>query len=167
MATVAAGVTGCSTTGTEPGDSVLVSGTDHVIWKSVGGGFSPDIPTGAACHYEASYDVSLKSGTLAWRVCKVIGNSYTDPAAFAVDESSRTLSAAELAQARAAIGVVKVSDGNSCGADLDSRSLEVNSASGQIVYGDDFYGCQKLYQHYVASGGLEALREVLDGMAHP
>ena len=43
MATAAAAVTGCSTTGegTTPGDSVLVSGTDHVVWKSDGGGFGP------------------------------------------------------------------------------------------------------------------------------
>jgi hypothetical protein len=169
ITTAAAALTGCSTTeeGTAPGDSVLVAGTDHVVWKSAGDGYGPEIPPGAACHFEASYDVSLKSGTLAWRVCRFSGTDYTDPAAFAVDESSRPLSATELAQARAAIGAVRVTDGNSCGADRPSVSLEVNSASGQTVYGDDFYGCLKLYQHYVKSGDLDALSGVLDGMAHP
>jgi hypothetical protein len=153
--------------GTAPGDSVLVPGTDHVVWKRDGGGYGPEIPAGAACHLEASYDVSLKFGTLAWRVCRLSGTDSTDPAAFTVDESSRVLSSTEQAQARAAIGAVRVTDGTGCGADLAFMSLEVNSASGQIVYGDDFYGCRKLYQHYVNSDDLDRLLGVLDAMAHP
>jgi hypothetical protein len=167
IATIAAAFAGCSTQGTDPGDSVLVSGADHVIWKSAGGGFSPTIPPGAACHYQASYDVSLQSGTLAWSVCTVTNNNYNDPAAFVLAGGSRTLSAAESAQARAAIAAVKVSSGTSCGADLDARSLEVDSASGQIVYGDDFYACLKQYDHYVETGGLNSLGQVLEGMARP
>ena len=104
---------------------------------------------------------------LAWSICRFSGTDYTDPAAFAVDLGSRMLSAAELAQARASIGAVKVSNGTSCGADLDSRSLEVNWNAGKIVYGDDFYACEMQYQHYVGTAGLAALGTVLYGMAHP
>jgi hypothetical protein len=165
---VATGVGACSTQDGNPGpgDGVVIAGTSHVIWKSAGGGYGVQVPAGAACHFEATYDLDMHAGSLSWSLCKVTGNDFSDPSAYSTFAGSRTLSAEERAQATAAATAVKVSNANSCGADLDSRSLEVEGTSGAIVYGDDFYACQHLFQQYVFSSQLQSLRNALDGMAH-
>jgi hypothetical protein len=162
------GLAACSSqgSGAAPGDSVVIAGTSHVIWKTVGGGFGPGIPPGASCHFEATYDLDVHAGSLSWSVCQAAGNDYTDPTAFSTVTGSRTLTADERAQATAAAAAVEVSNRTTCGADLDSRSLDVNGTSGSITYGDDFYACEKMYDQYVFSDELANLRSVLDGMAH-
>ena len=167
---LAVGLAACSTQqdggATIPGSSVLVPRTSHVIWRSAGGGFSPQIPVGAACHFEATYDLGIDAQSLSWSTCKVDGNRFDDPAAYSTVTGSRTLTSAEMTSATAAARAVKVSNRTTCGADLDLRSLEVvSSALVSTIYGDDFYACDKQYDLYVEFEGLENLREVLDGMA--
>lgn len=165
----AGGFTACSTQASDTvvAESVVVPGTNEVIWRSVGGGYGPAIPAGASCHFESSYDLDTRAGSLAWSVCKLSGDDFSDPAAYATVTGSRTLSADERAQAAAAARAVTVSNQTPCGADLDYRSLEVDSTSGSIIYGDDFYACEKQFAQYVDNVGLQALWVVLDGMAHP
>lgn len=160
-------LTACSTqdSGTATGDSVLVSGAQHVIWKSVGGGFGPQVPAGAACHGEATYDLTVQDGSLAWNICHVSsGVDFSDPSAYTLVTGSRTLSGDERAQATTAARAVTVSSETTCGADLDDRSLEVDATSGSIIYGDDFYACEKRFDHYVHTAQLQNLWNVLYGM---
>jgi hypothetical protein len=163
-------LTACSTqeSGTATGDSVLVSGAQHVIWQSAGGGFGPQVPAGAACHGEATYDLAVQDGSLAWSVCHVSSSSSdNDPSAYTLVTGSRTLSADERTQATTAARAVTVSSVTTCGADLDSRSLQVDATSGSIVYGDDFYACEKRFDHYVHSAQLQNLWTVLDAIVSP
>lgn len=155
---------GGGTAGTN--ESVVGAGTSHVVWKTDGGGFGPQLPAGASCHYEASYDLDLGDGSLGWSICKVTGTDFNDPAAFSTVVGWRTLTFAERTHAIATAAAVKVSNVTTCGADLDSRSLVVEGTAGSITYGDDFYACEKLFDQYVHTAQLESLREVLDGMAH-
>ncbi len=169
LALASIAIAGCSShgDGTAPGDSVLVDGAQHVIWKNLGGGFGGVPPQGASCDLSnASYDLDVGAGSLAWSVCRVAGNDYTDPNAYSTATGSRVLTADERAQAIAATRAVTVSDRMTCGADKSQLTLEVDAASGSIVYGDDFYSCDKLFAHYVDSGALDQLGTLLDGMAH-
>ena len=165
---LAIGVAACSSqgSGTNPGDSVVIAGTSHVVWKSAGDGFGPVLPAGAPCHREVTYDLDV-SGSLAWNICQfAAGADFNDPTAYSTVAGSRTLTAAERAQANAAASAIKVSSVTSCGADLDSRTLEVDGTSGTITYGDDFYACNKLYERYVLTAPLSNLGILLNGMAH-
>jgi hypothetical protein len=170
LAFASIGLAGCSSqgNGTNPGDSVLVDGAQHVVWKNLGGGFIGPIPATAPCHLESSFDFDVAGGSLSWSICNVAtGGSYSDPSSFSVATGSRVLTAAERAQAMAAARAVKVTDNaNSCGADKATLTLEVATQSGSTLYGDDFYACQKMYEHYVSSSALDQLGETLRGMAH-
>jgi hypothetical protein len=153
--------------GTNPGDSVLVAGAEHVIWTNSGGGFGGWPPPGAACGLgNASYDWNVGAGSLSWSVCTVAGNNYNDPNAYSTVTGSRVLTADERAQATSATQAVKVTSTNNCGADKPSLTLEVATQSDSIVYGDDFYACLKTYEHYVGSGALDELGQTFGGMAH-
>jgi hypothetical protein len=168
VALVAISVAACSSqgNGTNPGDSVVIAGTSHVIWRSAGDGFGPILPAAAPCHRERTYDLDL-GGSLAWNVCRfAAGADFNDPTAYSTVTGSRTLTGAERAQASAAASAVRVSSVTTCGADLDSRTLEVDGTSGAITYGDDFYACDKQYEHYVLTSPLSNLGSVLDGLAH-
>jgi hypothetical protein len=160
---VAAGLGACSSQGA--GDSVVTEQTSHIVWKSEGGS-QIEIPASAPCHFESSYDLDVHTGTLAWSVCSLNGNNFSDPSAYVTTTGSRTLTNDEKTQATVAASAVKVSNVTTCGADLDSRSLDVNGTSGSITYGDDFYACDKLYQHYVQTEPLNNLGIALGGMAH-
>jgi hypothetical protein len=164
----AAGLAACSSqgSGTAPGDSVLVSGAQQVVWSNNGGGFTPPIPLNASCHLEASYDFDLGAGSLSWSNCTVANGDYSNPAAYSASTGSRVLTADERTQATAATRAVKVTTGNTCGADKPTYTLEVTTQSGSTLYGDDFYACQKMYEHYVNSSALDQLGETLRGMAH-
>ncbi len=164
----AAGLSACSSqgSGTAPGDSVLVNGAEHVVWSDLGGGFTAPIPATASCHLQASYDFDLGGGSLSWSVCTIANGDYSNPAAYSTTTGSRVLTADERTQATDATRAVKVTNGNSCGADKAQFTLEVATHSGSTLYGDDFYGCQNLYEHYVASGALDQLGQTLGGMAH-
>ena len=50
-----------------------------------------------------------------------------------------------------------------CGADADSRELLVESASGSLTYGDDFYGCFMDHEYFVTFDSLNNLTTVLFG----
>jgi len=146
--------------GTNPGDSVLVEGTSRVAVTSSGGGLIY-VPTGASCHYEASYDLAVTTGDLSWSVCRVHA-PYDDPASFMIETGTRTLTAAERAQATGLIRAVRVTDSSQCGADKDLLQIAVDSPAGHRIYGDDFYGCLKTFDLYVNSGALDNLKAGLN-----
>lgn len=167
LVSLTAALCACSTQdGTSPGDSVLVSGAQRVVFKNLGGGFTPDIPATASCHLEESFDFDLSSGSLSWSVCSVANGDYSNPAAYTTATGSRVLTAEERALVTSSARAVKVSTGTSCGADKPSLTLEVATRSDSILYGDDFYACEKRYEHYVNSGALDQLGGNLRTMAH-
>ena len=145
---------------TTPGDSVLVSGTSHVVFTTSGMGYGPAVPAAAACHLERSYDLAVATGDLTWSVCKVAGDT-NDPASYSVDAGTRTLTPLELTRATSAIRAIKISDRMNCGADLDARTLSVESSSGKVLYGDDFYACNHQFDHYVIFEQLQSYYDVL------
>jgi hypothetical protein len=157
----------CSTqddAGTSPGDSVLVAGTSRVVARTLGGAYGPAIPAGATCHYEATFDLDLSGGQLAWNVCRQNGDT-NDPASYRWDTGTHTLTSADRAQTLTEVQAVKVSALDNCGADAAAANLEVTSAAGKILYGDDFYSCLHDYQHYVTSGPLNQLFATLRALA--
>ena len=145
---------------TTPGDSVLVSGANHVVFDTSGVGFGPAVPAAASCHLERSYDLAVATGNLTWSVCKVAGDP-SDPASYAINAGTRTLTPLELTRATSAIRAITVSDRMNCGADLDARTLSVQTPSGKVVYGDDFYACNKQFEHYVIFEQLQSYYDVL------
>ena len=147
-------------TGTDPGDSVLVEGTSRVAVTSSGGGLI-FVPAGAACHFEASYDLAMTSGDLTWSVCRVHA-PYDDPASFTVETGTRTLTAAERAQVTGQIRAVRVTENSNCGADKNLLQIAVDSPAGHRVYGDDFYSCLKTFDLYVDSNALTQLESALN-----
>jgi hypothetical protein len=150
---------------TNGGESVLPADAAYLIWKDNGGGFVLSPPPGAACPYMALYELDLQAKRLFWSVCT--GNDPVNPTAYSTKGASRALTADELTQALAAAHAVTISDRMLCGADKPSLTLEIGAPStGTIIYGDDFYACQKMYDHYVTSSTLDQLGVVLRGMAH-
>jgi hypothetical protein len=149
-------------TGTDPGDSVLVEGTSRVALTSSGGGLI-FVPAGAACHYEATYDLAMTTGDLTWSVCRVHA-PYDDPASFTVETGTRTLTAAERAQVTGQIRAVRVTENSNCGADKDLVQIAVDSPAGHRVYGDDFYSCLKTFDLYVESNALDNLKTALNAL---
>jgi len=169
LAAASIGVVACNSqgTGTNPGDSVLVEGAQHVILKNSGGGFGAWPPPGAACGLgTGSYDWDVGAGSLSWSVCTVAGDNLNDPNAYGIVTNSRVLTADERIQATNDTRAVKVTSNHNCGADKPSVTLEVATQSDSIVYGDDFYACLKTYEHYVSSGALDQLGETFGSMAH-
>jgi hypothetical protein len=70
-------------------------------------------------------------------------------------------------------GAIDAAIADPAGADAGTDARPTNTgdsvgaiASGKIVYGDDFYACEKTYEHYVVSSTLDQLGNVLRGMAH-
>jgi len=143
---------------TAPGQSVLVADATAFSVTSLGGGFGPSPPPpGAACDPQVwTYTVHLDTSTFDWDSCDV-GGAATDPASYTHATGSRPLSSAELDTARSRARAVHVSAGNSCGADKESLLMSVTSPAGNMVYGDDFYACAHMYDHYVESDGISAL----------
>jgi len=149
--------------GTKAGDSVLVPDAQEVIWTDNGGGFIVLPPPGASCSVRARYDWTLQ-GTLEWSMCT--GSDPTDAGSYRMVTGRRELTADERTQAIAAARAVTISDRVMCGADKPTLTLEIVTPSGSIVYGDDFYACDKQYAQYVISAALDQLGNVLRGMAH-
>jgi hypothetical protein len=150
-----------------PGDSVLTSHTSRVLAESLGGGFGPGVPATAPCHLEYSFDFTLATGDLTWRICRVQG-AYNDPANYSIDSGTRTLTASERTQVVTAIRAVTISDGGNCGADLDSRQLTVTSSGVTTTYADDFFACGRQDRPYVTSQTLAQLLDMYRTLtAHP
>jgi hypothetical protein len=143
---------------TVPGQSVLVASVTAFSVTSLGGGFGPSPPPqGAACDPQLwTYTVHLDTSTFEWDSCDVSG-SATDPASYTHATGSRPLSSAELQTAGSSARAVHVSERDSCGADKQSMFMSVSTAASQIIYGDDFYACAKMYDHYVNSDEISAL----------
>jgi hypothetical protein len=151
---------------TRPGDSILTASVTKVTVASTGGGLVGPRPTGAGCDSQVwSYVLQIDSGALSWSRCDVAGTGAT-AADYTPASGARTLSAAELEAAKTAVRAVLVSARTTCGADKPSDTLEVASASANLLYGDDFYACTMQYPSYVESDGLDALAAALGPLAH-
>jgi len=163
-------VAGCGGGGgfaTDPGESVLVDSATSFTLVSSSRGYGPPLPQGAACDNGLwEYTVHLTSSAFDWDRCDVAGTG-SDPADYTRASGSRTLSAAELESARSAARMVRVSGEMLCGADRPSVHISVASASGSIVYGDDFYACLKLETAYVEGASLGTLYGVLHPLVLP
>jgi len=162
-------IAGCGDGGfaTDPGESVLVDSARSFALVSSGGGLVAPRPQGAACDPGVwTYTVHLDSSGFVWDRCDV-AETGSDPANYARATGSRTLSAAELATARSAARMVRVSGQNICGADKPTLHMSVASASASIVYGDDFYSCTKQDVAYVESASLDNLHAVLHPLVLP
>jgi hypothetical protein len=164
-----AAVAGCGGGGfaTDPGESVLVDSATSFTLVSSGGGFVRPPVQGAACDPGPwTYTVHLASSGFDWDRCDVAGTG-SEPADYTRATGSRTLSAAELDSARSAARMVRVSGEMVCGADKPTVHMSVASASGSIVYGDDFYACLKLETAYVEGASLDNLHAVLRPLVLP
>jgi hypothetical protein len=98
----------------------------------------------------------IASGLLSWTECRVNGTG-ANASDYVPASDSRTLTPSELANLRAAIAAVQVSDRTICGADKPQLTLTVFQGSDQQVYGDDFYACLKTYSAFVTSETLDPL----------
>ena len=160
---------GCGSQGlvhgnTDPGGSVLTANVTQVTYSSLGGGLPEPHPSGAACDpQEWSYELSFSAQTRASTTCTVNG-SYDDPASFVPNAEQITLDDTQWQAVKAAIAAVTVSDRTECGADLEQRQLVVDSTTGSVTYGDDFYACQPNYPHFVTTASLDNLWTVLSAI---
>jgi hypothetical protein len=75
-----------------------------------------------------------------------------------------TLDDAQWQAVEAATAAVTVSASNGCGADAGIRQLEVDSTTGSVIYGDDFYACLHDYPSYVTTASLDNLWTVLSAI---
>jgi len=157
----------CSSEGleTRSGNSVLVPSVTKAVFVSKGGGLVQPTPTGAPCDPQKfSYTLDLAASRLAWSTCTVTGD-YQSPSSYMPATGERELTPTELAQAKAALAGVVVSDRRVCGAYKPTFELQVASPQDQLVYGDDFYGCTAQYQQYVVSEGLDTFNTTLGALA--
>jgi hypothetical protein len=163
---VAGLLAGCGSEGlvrgtTEPGGSVLTADVTQVTYSSLSGGFGAGAPPGAACAPGVwSYVISFAAETRVSMTCTVNG-SYDDPASFVPTMEEITFDDAQWKTVRSALAAVTVSAANGCGADLEERQLVVESTTGSVTYGDDFYACLHGYSYYVTTASLDNLSRVL------
>ena len=158
---VAVLLAGC---GTDSGGSVLTANVTQVTYASLGGGFGPAPTAGAPCDPgKWSYVISFAARTLASTTCTVDG-PYDDPASFVPNAEQITLDDTQWQSVKAAIAAVTVSNKTSCGADAGQRQLEVDSTTGSVTYGDDFYACEPNYPQFVTTQSLDNLWAVLSAI---
>jgi hypothetical protein len=151
---------------TTPGDSVLTASVRNAILSSTGGGFHGWPAAGAACdpsHW--SYLVAFEQKRLAFSGCRVQGDASL-PESYVPAMDNINLDAPQLETLTAAVHAVTVSARRECGADADSRELRVESATGALTYGDDFYGCLMDHDYFVGFDALNNLTSVLFGFDH-
>jgi hypothetical protein len=147
-----------------PGSSVLVDGITQVTFSSTGGGLE-SLPSGAPCDPGIFvYAIDFTAHNLSTNACIVNNGDWTDPANFTPQSGVTALDATQWANVEAAIAAVTVTDGTDCGADAPSRNLAVAKSTASITYGDDFYGCEKLFAHYVSSDDLYHLSAALSAI---
>lgn len=149
---------------TDPGGSVLTANVTQVTYSSLGGGFRAGPPPGAACDPgQWSYVIAFAAQTLVSTTCSVTG-PYDDPASFVPNAEQITLDDTQWQAVKAAIAAVTVSDKTTCGADAGQRQLEVDSTTGSVTYGDDFYACEPNYPYFVTTESLDNLWMVLSAI---
>jgi hypothetical protein len=164
-----AAIAGCGGDGfaTEPGQSVLVDSTTSFAVVSSGGGFVRPPPHGAACDPSPwTYTVHLDSGAFDWDRCDVTGTGEA-PTDYAPSTGTRTLSGSELDAVTATARLVRVSNENICGADAPILHMTVTSPAGAMIYGEDFYSCQRRDPAYVESASLYDLVRALQALVLP
>lgn len=121
---------------------------------------------GAECttvsYWRQALDAS--SHELSWEYCALNGVDLT-PAA--LEQGSRTLTAAEFRSVTDALGQVQVTHGDSCGADAYVITLDVQNEDGMDLYANDFYaGCAwELQDGRTFASGLEHLANVTQSLA--
>lgn len=164
----AAGLTGCGSSDASPdgfhtkaGSSIVFPSLTKVTFVSTGGGFRGVPPQGAPCDPAVwSYTISVTDQSLSSSTCSMLGTTDV-PESYVPSAETVTLTASQWATVDAAITAVTVSDRTSCGADADDRHLTVESATGALTYGDDFYACQTTYPYFVTFESLNGLETAL------
>jgi len=154
---------GCGSGGfaTAPGASVLAPTVTSVTLASLGGGYGPELPAGAPCDAGVfSYTIGFDTGHLTATLCRLRG-PFDQPASYMPLNDDLMLSQPQIATLRGAVRGIVVSDRTTCGADAATRELRVEASGADLTYGDDFYACLKMYQHYVKFEGLDNLGAVL------
>jgi hypothetical protein len=129
-------------------------------------GFGPTSPAGSECRTESYPDtesVVASSRELSWDYCQ-LNADFTHAA---LEQGSRTLTEAEFKTVTDALGQVQVTHGDSCGADADVVTLDVQKEDGVDLYANDFYaGCPgELQAGRSFASGLENLANVTRALA--
>lgn len=149
---------------TAPGSSVLTPAVRKVTLTSKGGGFSLPPPAGAGCDAGLwSYIFSIDTKQLAFDGCRIVGDTSL-PGSYVPAMDQFPITDPQFQTLTAAVGAVTVSANRQCGADANYRELKVESASGSLTYGDDFYGCLTTYHDFVTFDGLNNLSSVLSAI---
>jgi hypothetical protein len=151
---------------TQPGHSVYTTAVQRLVVENHGGGFIAPPPPDAACDPQPSkYTLDVGTHALAWQFCaaKVSGTGTTyEPAS-----GSRALTDGEWTSLQPALQALVVDDGKTCGADKPTLTLTVTTASGDLEYGDGFYGCEIHDKPLIASDGLSGALQAFHDLAHP
>ena len=85
-----------------------------------------------------------------------MNDTGANPTDYVPASGSRTLTASDLADLRAAIDAVYVSSQTWCETNPE-RTLTMFQGSTQMVYGDETEACEKMYPAYVTGLSLDAL----------
>jgi len=93
-----------------------------------------------------------------------VNGAYDDPASFVPSAEQITFDDTQWQAVKTAIAAVTLSDRTTCGADLEQRQLVVESTTGSVTYGDDFYACQPNYPYFVTTESLDNLWTVLSAI---
>lgn len=167
----AVGLAGCGSSDalpdgfrTKTGSSIVFPSLTKVTFVSTGGGFHGVPPQGAPCDPAVwSYAISFTDQSLSSSTCSMQGTANV-PESYVPSTETVTLTASQWATIDAAIIAVTVSGRTSCGADADDRHLTVESATGSLTYGDDFYACQTTYPSFVTFESLNGLETALEAI---
>jgi hypothetical protein len=149
---------------TTPDQSVLTPAVVKVTLTSKGGGLSGGgqcSAAGVCVGGVFSYTLSLDTKRLAFNGSVYEGN----PPMWVPVMDDVGLSASQLETLTGAARAVTVSAKRDCGADASDRELTVESATGALTYGDDFYGCLTTYDQFVTFDGLNNLQTAFAAVA--
>jgi len=151
---------------TTPGQSVLTSAVVKVTLTSKGGGFNLPEPAGAACDAAVwAYTISFDTSEIAFDGCRLNGDQSLAES-YVPWMNHFPITGPQLETLTAAVHAITVSANRQCGADANYVELTVESASGSLTYGDDFYGCLTTYDQFVTSDGVNNLAGVLFGIGN-
>ena len=146
------------------GQPVVSACTRLVVLENHGGGFRPSPPDGSDCMGEASYALDLQTGDLDYTVCDI---SFTDlPSPWKKRSGNLTLDAEQLAQAAAALAMMKMtSEDEACGADKSLLTITVHNSDQAATYTDNFYSCSDIPGRFVSD--IDAPFNVLRPIVQP
>ena len=155
---------GTATDGT-PNGSVLRPAVVSATFQSTAPGWGPPAPPpGAACNPGVwTYVITLAAHHVTWTGCTVNG-SQTDPSSYTPSTVDHFPDSTHWDSVQAALAAVTLSDRTSCGADGNTESITMQTASDAVTYGDDFYACEHQHPSYVTRESLDNLYATLSAL---